>query len=55
MDEMVPISVMPKLRLREPIEAGQAALVPFDDDRIARLARKHRRFSGAPRHSIWLQ
>jgi hypothetical protein len=44
MAEWVPIWVMPNLRLREAIEAMQAALVPFEDDRIDQLARKHRHF-----------
>jgi hypothetical protein len=45
MVEWVPIWVMPNLRLREAIEARQAALVPWEDARIAQLARKHRRFN----------
>jgi hypothetical protein len=45
MVEWVPIWVMPNLRLREAIEARRAALVPFDDYRIAELVRKHRRFN----------
>jgi hypothetical protein len=44
MAEWVPIWVMPNLRLREAIDARQAALVPWEDDRLAQLARKHRRF-----------
>ena len=44
MAEWVPIWVMPNLRLREAIDARQAALVPFEDGRIAQLARNHRRF-----------
>jgi hypothetical protein len=45
MAEWVPIWVMPNLRLREAIEARRAALVPFEDARIAQLARKHLRFN----------
>jgi hypothetical protein len=50
MAEWVPIWVMPNLRLCEAIEARQAALVPFEDDRIAQLARKHRRFNSFMSH-----
>lgn len=44
MPEWVPIWVMPNLRMSEAIEARQAALVPFEDPRIAQLASEYPSF-----------
>lgn len=45
MADWVPIWVLPNLRMQEPIEARQAALVPWNDPRVVQLAQKHKRFN----------
>src|SRR5258706_6008661 len=42
MPDWTPVVVLPNLALKEPIECGQAAIVPMTDGRVVALAKKNK-------------